>query len=89
MPKRSSLAKKITGQICPVPDIRYPDHLITGPKKCPKSDHLNTGRFGIRMLTVLDIRNPEPFEYRNHSVLVFKWLYNGRLLKNRRYERVF
>jgi hypothetical protein len=52
MPKRSSLAEKINGQICPVPDIRYPDHLITGPKKCPKSDHSNTGRFGIRMLTV-------------------------------------
>jgi hypothetical protein len=28
------------------------DHLITGLKKCPKSDHSNTEQSGIRMPTV-------------------------------------
>jgi hypothetical protein len=52
MPKRSRLAEKKSGQIGLVPDIRYPDHLITGHKLCPRNDHSNTGRFGIRMVTV-------------------------------------
>ncbi len=54
MPKRSRLAEKKSGQIGPVPDIRYPDHLITGHKLCPRNDHSNTGRFGIRMVTVYE-----------------------------------
>jgi hypothetical protein len=46
MAKRYRLLRKISG-----PDfecIRKPDK-----KKCLKSDHLNTGRFGIRMFTVI------------------------------------
>ncbi len=56
MPKRSRLVVFFyhlkTGQISPVPDIRYPDRLKTIHKKCPRNDHSNTGRFGIRMVTV-------------------------------------
>ena len=42
MPKRSRLVRKISG-----PDFECIQ------KPCPKDDHLNTGRFGIWMLTVL------------------------------------
>ncbi len=43
MPKRSRLVRKISG-----PDFKwYPK---TGHKLCPRNDHSNTGRFGIRML---------------------------------------
>jgi hypothetical protein len=52
MPKRSRLeAKKLRTNIVE-PTIQKPDHLITGPKKCPKNDHLNTGLSGLRMFTV-------------------------------------
>jgi hypothetical protein len=37
-------------------------HLKTGHKKCPKNDHSNTGRSGIRWVTVqssADIRTPD------------------------------
>ena len=77
MPKRSSLAKKITGQISPVPDIRYPDHLKTGHKKCPRNDHLNTGRFGIRMLTVHPKAGPSEIRtVRSRTIFFpsFEWL---------------
>ena len=47
MPKRSRLVRKISG-----PDFKW--HLKTGQKKCPKSDHSNTGQSGIRMPTVFD-----------------------------------
>jgi hypothetical protein len=53
MPKRSRLAEKKVRTNIVEPTIRYPDHLITGPKKCPKSDHSKTGRFGFRMVTVV------------------------------------
>ncbi len=45
MPKWSRLVRKISG-----PDFKW--HLKTGQKKCPKSDHSNTGQSGIRMPTV-------------------------------------
>jgi hypothetical protein len=45
MPKRSRLVRKFSG-----PDFKW--HLRTGHKKCPRNDHSNTGRFGIRMVTV-------------------------------------
>jgi hypothetical protein len=55
MPKRSRLeVKKLRTNIVE-PTIQKPYHLITGPKKCPKNDHLNSGRSGIRMLTVLGL----------------------------------
>jgi hypothetical protein len=56
MPKRSRLAKKIRTNIVE-PDMRYPDRLITEHKKCPKNDHSNTGRSGIRWVTVSGILN--------------------------------
>jgi hypothetical protein len=52
MPKWSRLAKISGPDMYIGPDIRYPDHLKTGHKLCPRNDHSNTGRLGIRMLTV-------------------------------------
>ncbi len=66
MPKRSSLAGKIRTNIVG-PDIRYPDRLIIGHKKCPKNDHSNIGRFGgllYSQILITGLRYPDLLDIR-------------------------
>jgi hypothetical protein len=55
MPKRSRLEVKKTSVRFSNGKKQNGGHLITGPKKCPKNGHLNTGQSGIRWDTVVKI----------------------------------
>jgi hypothetical protein len=50
-PKRSRLAEEKSLVLFSNGKKQNGDHLKTGPKFCPKDDHLNTGRSGFRMST--------------------------------------
>jgi hypothetical protein len=69
MPKQSRLAEKNPDKYCRTGHSRS-GPTKTGHKKCPKNDHSNIGRFGIRWVTVVQFSDVQCQEQNYSSTTV-------------------